>query len=259
MLSNTAKLENQPVTFANFPVEKTHSDPYTVRDGRYDFDEFTQRYPHYIRLWVRKHAEKTAQPEDLEDWVQDLLIHLKYLPPTSRYRKAGKEDIIQTFDPALHYGAGQRRFLNYINLCLANKFRTMRSKRIKDALGRAGNVCLSGQMEAENWGQVDDEYCHAHSGHLRRASERLEKQGQDRRRIAEFADFVAREDSSMMPAIEAILATGTHGDAAGFLGIADAGFTRLRNRLTQPSHLRTFFGFFALIFIVKPCVFIVAL
>jgi len=29
--------------------------------------------------------------------------------------------------------------------------------------------------------------------------------------------------------------------------------------LTQPSQLRTLFGFFALIFIVKPCVFIVAL
>jgi hypothetical protein len=30
-------------------------------------------------------------------------------------------------------------------------------------------------------------------------------------------------------------------------------------RLAQLSQLRTFFGFFALIFVVKPCVFIVAL
>jgi hypothetical protein len=31
------------------------------------------------------------------------------------------------------------------------------------------------------------------------------------------------------------------------------------NFLAQLSQLRTFFGFFALIFVVKPCVFIVAL
>jgi hypothetical protein len=30
----------------------------------------------------------------------------------------------------------------------------------------------------------------------------------------EFADFVSREDSSILPAIGAILATGTHGELA---------------------------------------------
>lgn len=169
----------------------------------------------------------------MEDWTQDLLIHLRYLPPTSKYRKLGKEDIIQTFDPSRHYGANQRRFLNYINLCLGNKFRTMRSKRIKDALGRAGNMSLSGQMDVENRRQVDDEYCHAHSGHLRSASERLEERAQNQRLIAEFRDFVSREDSSVLPVIEAILATDNHGEAAGSLGITDAGFTRVRNRLSQ--------------------------
>jgi hypothetical protein len=82
-------------------------------------------------------------------------------------------------------------------------------------------------------GQLDDEYCHAHSEHLRRVSERLEKQGQDRRVIAEFAHFACREDSSILPTIGAILATGTHGNAAGFLGITDAGFARMRDRLSQ--------------------------
>ena len=119
MLSNTAIAETQPVTFANFPVENRHDDPFTITDGRYvgqdgfvvpkDFDEFNLRYPHYVRLWVRRHAEKTAQPEDLEDWTQDLLIHLRYLPPTSKYRKVGKQDIVQTFDPSKHHGANLRR------------------------------------------------------------------------------------------------------------------------------------------------------
>jgi hypothetical protein len=94
-------------------------------------------------------------------------------------------------------------------------------------------VSLSVQRDAENWGQVDDEYCHAHSEHLRKSSEHLERQAQDRRRITEFADFVSREDSGVGPAIGAILATDTHADAARFLRTTDAGFARMRIRLRQ--------------------------
>jgi hypothetical protein len=243
MLSNTAMPENQLVTFANYPVENRHTDPFTTRGGRYvghdgfvvpkDFDEFDQRFPHYVRNWVRKHAEKSAQPEDLGDWTQDLLIHMRYLPPTSKYRKAGKQDIVQTFDPFKHHGANLRRFLNYINLCLANKFRTIHSARMKNPLCRTGNVSLSEQMDAERWGQADDEYCLAHSEHLRKSSEHLEKQAQDRHRITEFTEFVSHEDSGVVPAMSAILATSTQADAARFLRTTDAGFTRMRNRLRQ--------------------------
>jgi hypothetical protein len=165
--------------------------------------------------------------------TQDLLVHLKCLPPTSKYREAGKEDIVQTFDPARHYGASQRRFQNYINLCLANKFNTMYAARMKNPLCRMGNLSLSVQRDSESWGQVDDEYCHVHSDYLRRAAERLEKQRQDRERVMEFANFARREDSASLSAIGAILATGTSGDAAEFLGITHAGFTRMRTRLRQ--------------------------
>jgi hypothetical protein len=243
MLSNTAMSENQPVTFANVPVENRHDDPFTVRDGRYvghdgfvvpkNFDEFDQRFPHYVRHWVSRHAEKSAQPEDLEDCTQDLLIHLRYLPLTSKYRKAGKEDIVQTFDPSKHHGANLRRFLNYINLCLGNKFRTMQSARTKNPLCRTGNVALSVQRDAENCGQVDDEYCHAHSEYLRTASEHLEERAQNRHRITEFTDFVSREDSGVLPAVGAICATGTQADAARFLRTTDATFARMRSRLHQ--------------------------
>jgi hypothetical protein len=105
--------------------------------------------------------------------------------------------------------------------------------RTKNPLCRTGNSSLSGQMDVENWGQMDDEYCHEHSERLRKSSEDLEKQAQDRHRITEFTDFVFREDSGVVPAIEAILATGTQADAARFLATTDAGFTRMRNRLRQ--------------------------
>jgi hypothetical protein len=130
----------------------------------------------------------------LEDRTQDLLIHLLHLPPTSKHREAGREDIVQTFDPHKHYGANQARFRNYINLCLTNKFRALRSKRMKDALSQPGNLSLDPQME---WGSpfsVDDEYCHAHSEYLREAINASEKRDRDRAFVGEFVDSVRRED-----------------------------------------------------------------
>jgi hypothetical protein len=144
-----------------------------------------------------------------------------------------RKDIVQTFDPARHYGAIQRRFQNYINLCLANKFRTMYAARMKNPLCRTGNLSLSGHVDGEDWGALNDEYCHTHSEHLRNAAERSEKQWRDRQRIVEFAHFVSREDFATLPAIGAIFSTGSHCDAAEFLGATHAGFTRMRTRLSQ--------------------------
>lgn len=85
MQSNTAKVGNQPVALVDFLSDQPKAEPFTTRDGHFvgadgfvvpkNFDEFNVRYLQYIRLWVRKHAEKSAQPEDVEDWTQDLLIH----------------------------------------------------------------------------------------------------------------------------------------------------------------------------------------
>jgi hypothetical protein len=242
---NTAIATNQPPALVNFPAERKQykSDPFTISDGRYvghdgfvvpkDFNEFQQQFPHHIPNWIRRHADRFAPEEDLEDWTQDLIIHLKYLPATSKHRQAGKEDIVQTFDPSKRYGANQPRFLNYINLCLVNKFRTIRSKCMKDALCQTGNLTLAVQMDAEKPGEIDDEFCHAHSEYLRRAADISQKRGRDGTFAREFIDFVRREDPSVLPAIKAILATGSLGDAAEFLGIMDARFSRLRTRIRQ--------------------------
>ena len=242
---NTAIANDQPIFPMNLCVqEKQYKvDPFTIREGRYvghdgfvvpkDFDEFHQRFPRHISNWVRRQADRLALKEDLEDWTQDLLIHLKYLPITSKHRQAGKVDIVQTFDPVKHHGANQARFLNYINLCLGNKFRTIHSKRRKDAMCHTTTLSLTGNVDTENRGEIDDEFCHAHSEYLRRAADISEKQARDGSFIREFVDFVRREDPSVLPAIESILATGTLGDAAEFLGITDARFSRLRTRIRQ--------------------------
>jgi hypothetical protein len=98
MESNTAPVSNQPINFPNFSVENKpyKADSFTIRDGRYvghdgfivprDFEEFHERFPHYVHSWVNRHADRTAPKEDLEDWAQDLLIHLQHLPATSKHR-----------------------------------------------------------------------------------------------------------------------------------------------------------------------------
>ena len=245
MQSNTVVVENQPINFPNFSVEKKtyKSDPFTIRDGRYvgsdgfvvpkDFEEFYQRFPDYVRKWISKHADRSDPKEDLEDRTQDLLIHLQHLPPTSKYREAGKKDILQTFDPVKHYGANQARFQNYLNLCLANKSKTLHSKRMKDALCRPGNLSLGGQTEGEELRPVDDEYCHSHSEYLRRAANAYEKQARDRTFLKEFVDFVRRQDPKALSTIKALLATGTCGDAVDWLGITESEYGRKRIRLSQ--------------------------
>jgi hypothetical protein len=242
MQSNTV-VENQSVNFSNFSVENKpyRSDPFTIRDGRYighdgflvprDFDEFHERFPQYVRNWVRKHADTSAQREDLEEWTQDLLIHLQHLPPTSKHRAAGKKDIVQTFDPHKHYGANQARFQNYINLCLANRFRTIHAKRKKDALSNPRNLSLDTQMEWDDPCSVDDEYCQSHSESLRRAANASVKGDRDRAFLREFVDFVRREDPNSAPAIEAQLVAAMQGAAGDSLGMTDSQFIRTRNRL----------------------------
>ena len=219
MQSNTAAVENQPINFTNVSVENRKADPFTIVDGRYvghdgfvvpkNFDEFHERFPQHVRNWVNRHVDRSAPKEDVEDWTQDLLIHLRFLPATSKHREAGKEDVVQTFDPHKHFGANSARFFNYINLCLGNKFRTTYTKRMKNPLCRPGNSSLSTHCEETDRDQVGDEFCHAHSAHLRKRCERQEKQREDRHLIGEFVDFVQRNDSRTLPAMETMLTTGT--------------------------------------------------
>ena len=151
MQSNTAAVANQPLNFPNFSVENKpyKADPFTIRDGRYighdgfvvpkNFDEFHERFPQYVRNWVSRHAERCDDQRRLGGLDARPADPPATPAATSKHREAGKEDIVQTFDPHKHYGANQARFQNYINLCLTNKFRTLHSKRMKDALSQPGN------------------------------------------------------------------------------------------------------------------------
>jgi len=243
MPSNTAAVPNRPVPFINFSVENPEADPFTVLDGHYvghdafvvpkNFDEFHERFPEYVRNWVKRRVDRSTPKEDVEDWTQDLLIHLKFLPTNSKHREAGNEDVVQTFDPHKHHGANAARFFNYINLCLGNKLRSIRSKQMTNPICRAGNVSLGGHSDESDAEQVGDEFCHTHSEHLRRRCQGQEIQRDASHTLAEFAEFAQREDSTVLPAMDAIAATATPAAAAEWLGITKADFRRLHNCLRK--------------------------
>jgi hypothetical protein len=247
MRANTVEIGVQTNKFSNISVEKTmcRCDPFEVRDGHYvghdgfvvpkDFSEFYQRFPDYVHQWVGKHVGGRASSEDVEDWTQELLVHLFHLPEKSKHREAGNEDIIQTFDPSKHYGANQARFRNYVNLCLANKFRTMYSRRMRDAVCRPNKLSIDDGL-LESASSVTEGYCHWNSPQLRAAARTHGRQAHERVLVQDFVHFVQRHEPSILPVIEALLATQTHTEAADLLGMTETEFGRLRCRLDRLRH-----------------------
>lgn len=207
-----------------------------------NFDEFYSWRPDYVLNWVKKRLNRFAVDDEVEDWTQDLLIHLRYLPQGSKYRLAGAnnrpggcEDVIETYNPLQQYGASERRFRNYVNNILGNKFLTVQSKRQKNPVLRAGNVPFGATADEADSEQsfAGDEFVHAHSDFLTNHTNRIAKQHDDRLYTNQFKEFVAASDSTVYPALEALESTGTIGEAAKYLNITDGEFTRFRNRLKQ--------------------------
>jgi hypothetical protein len=159
------------------------------------------------------------------------------LPVTSKYRKAAKRDVIQTFDPLRHFGASQPRFLNYVNLCLVNRFRTIYSKRMKNPICQAEPLFWS---EVGGPNSVNDESYRALSERIKAIDLRSRKHVEDKIVIGEFVDFVRVENPRLLPVLEAIAVNGTQGEAARTLGIAGTDVERLSRQLRDLG--RSFLG-----------------
>jgi hypothetical protein len=205
-----------------------------------NFDEFYERYPKYVLNWVKKRLNRFVVDEDVEDWTQDLLIHMKWLPQASKHRMPGANgrpdgcaDVVETFDPYQQYGASERRFRNYINFCLANKFNTVQSKRQKNPVCRPGNVAFGVSLDEADPTTSSDEFIHSNSQHLSTTAERVQKQHDDRLYTGEFKRYVRKEDPSVYPAIEALESCGPMGEAAEYMGVTEQEFARCRVRLKQ--------------------------
>jgi hypothetical protein len=247
----------EPVSVAGEAVEEEEinfdytGDPFALSaDGHFvgddgfvvprDFDEFYDRYPKYVLNWVKKRLNRFVVDEDVEDWTQDLLIHMKWLPQGSKHRLPGANgrpdgcmDVVETFDPYQQYGASERRFRNYINFCLANKFNTVQSKRQKNPVCRPGNIAFGVSLDEADPTTSSDEFIHSNSQHLTTTAERVQKQHDDRLYTGEFKRYVRKEDPTVFPAIEALEACGPMGEAAEYMGVTEQEFSRCRARLKQ--------------------------
>ena len=176
------------------------------------FEEFYDRYPQYIEKWVKHRLKGQGSKEDIEDWCQELIIHMKYLPPTSKHRDAGKTDVIQTFNPFAQYGANIRRWRSYINFCLANKYNTIHGKRSKNPVCRAGNISLVSEVNPEIHGEVTDEYVYSKSSFLSDATLREEERQEGKFFVNSFIEYVQSKDQDMFPIIEALYHSGNSSD-----------------------------------------------
>jgi hypothetical protein len=171
--------------------------------------------------------------EDVEDWTQDLLIHLRCLPAISKHRQAGKEDIVQTFDPHKHYGANTARFFNYINLCLGNKFRTIYSKRMKNPLCRPGNLSLSTHFDETHRDQIGDEFCHSHSHISEKGASGKRDSATTSTGLASSWTLCDVKIRMCSPQWGRFQQRGRPAIGAELLGTTEADFCRMRSRLRQ--------------------------
>jgi hypothetical protein len=241
-----ANTEENPVFLQKYDAVRItpHDDAFTVRDGHFvghdgfvvpnSFNEFYQRFPSYVADWVGRRVRGCVSATEAEDWTQELLLHLTALPLCSKYRRDGKEDVIETFAPERMHGANEARFRSFINQCLGNKFNTLYAKWRKRPLSNPGN--LSFEVETEKGGS--DEFCHVSSEHLRQAGCRNRERQEQRFRLEEVVGLAESSVPDFRRVVEAFWTTGSWAEAAEILGQQRCESVRrhipkLRKRLTR--------------------------
>lgn len=216
-----------------------HDDAYTVRDGHFvghdgfivpnSFSEFYQRFPTHVANWLRRRVRDCVSATEAEDWTQELLLHLAALPSTSKHRRDGKEDVIQTFAPERMHGANEARFRSFINQCLSNKFNTLYIKWRKQPLSNPRNL----PFEADAEHGASDEFCHSNSEYLRQAGCRSREREEQRFRLEEFVRHGEASIPRLQIALEAFHRTGNWGKTATTLRVGQRQRVSLGRRVRE--------------------------
>ncbi len=102
---------------------------------------------------------------------------------------------------------------------------------MKNPICRAGTFPSAGTLMTAIPGRWTTSSATRTRQHLRRRCQRQERQRDASHTLAEFVEFLRREDASVLPVMGAIAATTTPAAAAEVLGIAKTDFRRLHNRL----------------------------
>lgn len=237
----TIRVDDKPYT----------GDPFAISvDGHYvgndgykvpkNFAEFYETQPLYVRRWSSKWLKKPEDTDEVRDWEQDLLLYLHYLPENSKARlptdrhPQGCKDVIQCFDPYRQYGASERRFRNYLNICLHNRSLTIVGRQQKNPVYRRDNIIFGGADGAdEDVFMADDEYIHSHSKDLEKKAEEQSGNVEKRLMVKHFMLYVLDHQPELYDTLLAISETGTLREAMETLEVDEATFTRDRKRIAQ--------------------------
>ncbi len=144
-------------------------------------------------------------------------------------------DLIQCFNPYSCFGASKRRFLSYVNRCLANRFSTILNKNLKNPIMRDGNLVYdptaTAEEMAEHPGLGGEEYIHQNSGLQRERIHRAEENGEHKLFLSAFKDFLKEHEPSLIPMMGAISVAETQEEAQAILGITPQVFHHNKKRL----------------------------
>jgi hypothetical protein len=219
------------------------------------FTEFLDRYPVYVRNWVSKKRRQVSNHPDVEDWTNTLLMHLcqvpqgREIPATEteaarivggKYAVLGFSDVIQAFNPWGHYGASAKRFFNFINKCLNNKYLSLNSKHRKDAMAHQGFSLddggdVSGGEEARSREYLLMERS---SFYAQEVGQEVPQTG-DRILVQQFREFLSKRDPELVPLANALMTKDRIEEILVELDIDHNAFLRSRKRLMRLSRIFT--------------------
>ena len=219
-----------------------------------NFIEFFERYPVYVRNWVSKKLRKCSSHPDVEDWTQTLLTHLYQLHHGRTIKggegeedreiggtlyKLGFTDVIHAFNPWAQHGASARRFFNFVNTCLGNKYISLRSKYGKDATSHSlfsldSPTPIQGMDESN--GPISREYLLMDRSSLYRdqVAENRPLTADDVF-VQQFRDFVERKDPNLLPLVSAIMNKDKVDEILEVLGYDQNRYLRDRKKLIRLS------------------------
>jgi len=96
-----------------------------------NFNGFNERYPLYIRDWVRKRMFGKRNFAEIQDLTSELTLHMMTLPEVSIFRDMGFTDRVEAFDPNKGHVRGSTgpRFFHYLKNCFNNFYLTVHLKQ----------------------------------------------------------------------------------------------------------------------------------
>jgi hypothetical protein len=204
-----------------------------------NLEEYLEQDPLGVRRFVMKNLGEQEMDFDEVMDIKDELLASLCLSKKSKYRKQGKTDVIQCFDPEKQHGASAKRFYNYISCCLIKRFYSRMKKRKNNPLCRSDTLRITQNPQDDDdghlngMGEVSAEYLDKHSSVVAERHRRFNgEQGQIKRIfLGEFYEYLRKHAPELLVVVEAIKCTDNLTEARESLGMSDSVFALQMERL----------------------------